>query len=61
MMCTNHMEYIENMEIIESEIMDKVISEMNNYNYNSFTNEDIEMALSKDFFISKRFSSSSIS
>lgn len=54
-MCINHMEYIENMEIIESEIMDKVISEMNNYNYNSFTNEDIELALSKDFLSVKDF------
>lgn len=55
MKCINHMEYTENMEIISSEIMDKVINEMNSYNYNSFTNEDIELALSKDFLSVKDF------
>ena len=30
------------LENINSNIMDKVISEMNTYDYNSFSNEDIE-------------------
>ena len=30
---TNHMEYLPNMERIESDICEKVISEMKNYDY----------------------------
>ncbi len=44
----NHMEYMEGMEQIDSDIMDIVITEMNNYNYNAFTEEDVKKALLKD-------------
>ncbi len=30
---TNHMEYMEGMECIKSDIMDKVMTEMKNYDY----------------------------
>ena len=45
---TNHMEYTPGMEIIEHDIFDKVISEMNSYDYNSYTEEDVKRALNKD-------------
>ena len=43
------------LENINSNIMDKVISEMNTYDYNSFSNEDVEEALNKDYLSVKDF------
>lgn len=45
---TNHMNYIEGMEIIQSDIQEKIQSEMAAYDYNKYTAEDIKYALSKD-------------
>lgn len=45
----NHMEYMEGMEVLESDIMDKVISEMNDYDYNKYTVNDVRRALSKEY------------
>ena len=45
---TDHMEYMEGMERISSDIMDKVMSEMNSYDYNSYTYADVRAALSHD-------------
>lgn len=36
------------LENINSDIIDKVITEMNAYDYHSFSNTDIEEALSKN-------------
>lgn len=44
----NHMEYMEGMEQIDSDIMDRVIDEMNNYDYNAFTEADVKKVLLKD-------------
>ena len=41
----NHMEYMDGMEKINSDICDKIIFEMNNYNYNIYTQEDVCKAL----------------
>lgn len=41
----NHMEYLEGMEIIKSDIRDKVISEMNAYDYSKYTAKDVVNAL----------------
>ena len=43
------------LENINSDIMDRVISEMNNYDYNSFTDEDIREALNKDYLSVRDF------
>jgi len=43
------------LENINSDIMDKVISEMNSYDYNSFTDEDIREALKKEYLSTKDF------
>lgn len=44
----NHMEYMEGMEQIESDIMDKVISARNEYRAESYTAADVKRALMKD-------------
>ena len=42
---TNHMEYMEGMEQISSDIMEKVVREMRSYNYNQYTDADVRRAL----------------
>lgn len=44
----NHMEYMEGMEQIESDIMDKVISARNEYRAESYTAADVKRALAKE-------------
>lgn len=44
----SHMEYMEDMEQIPSDIMDKVINEIENTNFNIYTKEDVIRALNKD-------------
>lgn len=45
---TNHMEYMEGMERIHSDVMDRVLDQMNGYDYNSYTAEDVRRALAKE-------------
>ena len=45
---TNHMKYMDGMEIIESDMLDKVISAMENYDYDRYTERDVLAALSRD-------------
>jgi 2-iminoacetate synthase len=42
---TNHMEYMNGMEQIRSDIMNKVLSEMNSYDYSRYTAKDVRAAL----------------
>lgn len=42
---TNHMEYMEGMEQINSDIKDKVISQMKEYDYSRYTVKDVKNAL----------------
>jgi 2-iminoacetate synthase len=42
------MEYMDGMERIKSDIMDKVLYEMNNYDYSVYTAKDVMRALSKE-------------
>ena len=44
----NHMEYLPDMEIINSNMLDEVISAMNSYDYNLYTAQDVKAALIKD-------------
>lgn len=44
----NHMEYLPDMEQIDSTIMDTVISEMEAYDYDKYTEADVLRALSHD-------------
>ena len=45
---TDHMKYMEGMEQIESDIMDKVISQMEEYDYSKYTARDVIAALEHD-------------
>lgn len=44
----NHMEYLPNMEVIESEVCEKVMSEMKAYDYSQYTARDVRAALDHD-------------
>ena len=44
----NHMEYLPGMEIIESDIRERVISQMNSYDYSVYTARDVRAALDRD-------------
>ena len=41
----NHMEYMEGMEQIKSDVMDKVMSQMRSYDYEKYTAKDVKAAL----------------
>ena len=45
---TNHMEYMEGMEVIDSDIMEQVITAMDHYDYNQYTEAQVRQALEKD-------------
>lgn len=44
----NHMEYLPGMEIIESDVREKVMSHMNSYDYSVYTAADVRAALEHD-------------
>lgn len=44
----DHMKYLPDMEIIDSDMLDKVISAMDAYDYSSFTADDVRAALYAD-------------
>ena len=46
---TDHMKYLPDMEIIESDIMEKVMYAVQNYNYNHYTEYHVYRALEKEY------------
>ncbi|KGK89510.1 2-iminoacetate synthase ThiH [Clostridium sp. HMP27] len=44
----NHMEYLDGMEAMDSNIMDKVLNLVHKYDYHQYTDSDVENALMKD-------------
>lgn len=47
---TDHMKYMEGMEVLEdSDVMDRIISEMNAYDYSIYTERDVKSVLAKDY------------
>lgn len=44
----DHMKYLPDMEVIESDVMEKVITAMNNYDSSKYTELDVKKALLKD-------------
>lgn len=42
---TNHMEYMQGMEKIESDVMSKVLEQMDNYDYSKYTAKEVNAAL----------------
>lgn len=45
---TDHMAYMEGMEQIDSDIREKVLSQMEQYDYNTYTEEDVRRALANE-------------
>ncbi len=45
---TDHMAYMEGMEQIQSDVMERVLSQMNSYDYSRYTAEDVRRALTKE-------------
>lgn len=45
---TNPMEYMEGMEVLESDIMERVLEAMDGYDYEKYTRRDVELALAHD-------------
>lgn len=45
---TDHMAYMEGMEQISSDIMDKVLTQMQSYDYESYTDADVQRALTQE-------------
>ncbi len=45
---TDHMKYTDDMEAIDSDIMDRVIAEMNSYDADSYTAKDVKEALAAE-------------
>ena len=45
---TDHMKYLDTMEAVDSDIMDKVLNAMDSYDYNSYTESHVRTALAKD-------------
>ena len=45
---TDYMKYLDDMEIIDSDIKDKVLKAMDEYDYDPYTAADVERALSKE-------------
>lgn len=44
----NHMEYLAGMEAIDSDIMDKVLKRLREYDYRQYTGQDVQRALGKE-------------
>lgn len=51
----DHMKLLDGMEDIGTEIMDKVLLEMDNYDYNKYTAADVMTALSKESLLPEDF------
>lgn len=47
-MRTNHMEYLPDMEILDSSMLNEVIEKMNSYDYNSYTENDVRIAINRE-------------
>lgn len=46
---TDHMKYLPDMEVIESDVMDKVMYAVQNYDYNHYTEYHVRCALEKEY------------
>ena len=44
----DHMKYMPDMEVLESDILDKVLNYVENYSYETYTEADVKRALSHE-------------
>lgn len=49
------MQYLPDMEVIDSDILDKVVANMNSYDYDSYTAQDVQAALSHEHITPQDF------
>lgn len=42
---SNHMEYMPDMEVLDSDLLDRVVADMDSYDYDSYTAQDVRRAL----------------
>ena len=52
---TDHMQYMPGMEVIESDMLDTVVSAAEAYDYTAFSARDVEQALAKDILSARDF------
>lgn len=52
---TDHMKYLDTMEAIDSDIMDKVLKMIDSYDYHRYTFADVKAALNKDILSPEDF------
>ena len=45
----DHMKYLPDMEVLDSDIMDRVVAEMDAYDYYQYTAADVRAALSHEY------------
>ncbi len=51
----DHMKYLPDMEVIDSDLLDRVVSEMNAYDYTQFTAQDVMNALNTEVLSPRDF------
>ena len=51
----DYMAYLPDMEVIPSDILDKVIADMDSYDYDKYTAQDVQTALSHDHITPEDF------
>ncbi|MFR5133574.1 MAG: 2-iminoacetate synthase ThiH, partial [Acutalibacter sp.] len=44
----SHLEYLPGMEVLHSDVMEKVLSQMDSYDYTQYTTRDVRAALEHD-------------
>lgn len=50
---TDHMEYLDGMDIIESDMMDRVLKRVKKYDYSYYTAKDVEASLNKPHLLTE--------
>lgn len=49
------MKYLPDMEVLDSDLLDKVLAEMNSYDYDKYTAQDVNTALSHEHITPEDF------
>lgn len=49
---TDHMQYLEGMDVIDSDLMEQVLSGVNEYDYHQFSSKEVEQALNNQNLLS---------
>lgn len=52
---TDHMQYLDDMEVIDSDILPKVLADIDSYDYDKYTDNDVLTALTKEYLSKEDF------